>query len=90
MARRPQEELTMLGEVKSSIGLGIGVIDIKDNQVETPAQVAARIENAARVVGMERIQYVHPDCGFWMLPRFVADAKMKALAAGRNLFAVKK
>lgn len=86
MARRPQEELAMLREVKFSIGLGIGVIDIKDNQVETPEQVAARIERAAKVVGVERIQYVHPDCGFWMLPRFVADAKMKALVTGRDLF----
>jgi len=90
MARRPQEELTMLREVKSSIGLGIGVIDIKDNQVETPEQVAARIEHAAQVVGVERIQYVHPDCGFWMLPRFVADAKMKALVEGRDLFEGKR
>ena len=90
MARRPQEELTMLREVKSSIGLGIGVVDIKDNQVETPAQVAARIEHAAKVVGVERIQYVHPDCGFWMLPRFVADAKMRALVEGRDLFVEKR
>ena len=90
MARRPQEELSMLREVKSSIGLGIGVIDIKDNQIETPEQVAARIEHAGRVVGVERIQYVHPDCGFWMLPRFVADAKMRALVAGRDLFAGKR
>jgi len=86
MARRPQEELTMLREVKSSIGLGIGVIDIKDNQIETPEQVAARIDHAARIVGVERIQYVHPDCGFWMLPRFIADAKMRVLVLGRNLF----
>ncbi len=86
MARRPQEELAMLREVKASIGLGIGVIDIKDNQVESPEQVAARIEHAAKVVGAERIQYVHPDCGFWMLPRFVADAKMRALVEGKNLF----
>lgn len=90
MARRPQEELTMLRDVKTAIGLGIGVIDIKDNQIETPEQVAARIEQAGRVVGVERIQYVHPDCGFWMLPRFVADAKMRALVAGRDLFAGKR
>jgi 5-methyltetrahydropteroyltriglutamate--homocysteine methyltransferase len=90
MARRPQEELAMLRDVTASIGLGIGVIDIKDNQVESPEQVAGRIEHAAKVVGAERIQYVHPDCGFWMLPRFVADAKMRALVEGRDLFMGKK
>ncbi|MCO6456909.1 MAG: cobalamin-independent methionine synthase II family protein [Pirellulaceae bacterium] len=86
MARRPQQELPMLRDVKPSLGLGIGVIDIKDNEVETPELVAGRIERAARELGEERIRYVHPDCGFWMLPRSVADAKMRALVAGRDLF----
>jgi 5-methyltetrahydropteroyltriglutamate--homocysteine methyltransferase len=87
IARRPEAELTMLREVKASLGLGIGVIDIKDNEVETPEEVARRIDRAARELGPERIHYVHPDCGFWMLPRSVADAKMHALVAGRDLFA---
>jgi 5-methyltetrahydropteroyltriglutamate--homocysteine methyltransferase len=87
IARRPEIELTMLRDVRPELGLGIGVIDIKDNEVETPEEVARRIENAARVLGVERIRYVHPDCGFWMLPRTVADGKMRSLVAGRNLFA---
>ena len=86
IARRPDVELSMLKDVKSSLGLGIGVIDIKDNEVETPAEVARRIERAAQEIGGDRIHYVHPDCGFWMLPRSVADAKMRALVAGRDLF----
>jgi 5-methyltetrahydropteroyltriglutamate--homocysteine methyltransferase len=87
IARRPARELEMLKEVKESMGLGIGVIDIKDNEVESPIEVARRIEVAAGVLGVERIRFVHPDCGFWMLPRSVADAKMQALVAGRDLFA---
>jgi 5-methyltetrahydropteroyltriglutamate--homocysteine methyltransferase len=87
IARRPEVELDMLRDVRPGLGLGIGVIDIKDNEVETPEEVARRIETAARKLGPERIQYVHPDCGFWMLPRSVADAKMRSLVAGRNLFA---
>jgi 5-methyltetrahydropteroyltriglutamate--homocysteine methyltransferase len=86
IARRPQQELTMLTEVKPEIGLGIGVIDIKDNEVESPESVAQRIEAAADALGAERIKYVHPDCGFWMLPRSVSDGKMRNLVAGRNLF----
>lgn len=86
IARRPEAELTMLKDVKTSLGLGIGVIDIKDNEVETPEIVARRIERAADELGAQRIAYVHPDCGFWMLPRSVADAKMRALVAGRDLF----
>ena len=86
IARRPREELLLLKDVKPSLGLGIGVIDIKDNEVESPEAVARRIEQAVSTLGQERIQYVHPDCGFWMLPRSVADAKMRSLVAGRNLF----
>jgi len=87
IARRPAQELAILKDVKPQLGLGIGVIDIKDNEVETAECVAQRIEHAANALGLERIQYVHPDCGFWMLPRSVADGKMRALVAGRNLFA---
>jgi 5-methyltetrahydropteroyltriglutamate--homocysteine methyltransferase len=87
IARRPEAELTMLRDVRPELGLGIGVIDIKDNEVEAPETVARRIEKAAGLLGVERIAYVHPDCGFWMLPRSVADAKMRSLVAGRNMFA---
>ena len=86
MARRPDTELNLMQNVRSEIGLGIGVVDIKDNEVESPEIVAHRIEQAAAVLGAERIRYVHPDCGFWMLPRSVADAKMRSLVHGRNLF----
>jgi 5-methyltetrahydropteroyltriglutamate--homocysteine methyltransferase len=37
------------------------------------------------VLGAERVRWVHPDCGFWMLHRSVADRKMRALVAGRDL-----
>ncbi len=86
MARRPNDEINVLRDVDERIGLGIGVIDIKDNEVESAEAVARRIERAAEVLGVERIQYVHPDCGFWMLPRSVSDAKMRCLVAGRDQF----
>jgi len=86
IARRPAPELALLRDVKRDLGLGIGVIDIKDNEIESPSLVGQRIERAAKELGVERIQYVHPDCGFWMLPRSVADGKMRSLVVGRDLF----
>jgi len=68
------------------IGIGLGVIDVKVNTVETPELVAKRIEQAVRAVGDGRIRWVHPDCGFWMNKRSVADRKMEALVRGRDLF----
>ena len=85
-ARRGYDELEAFKELREDISLGLGVIDIKDNVVETPETVASRIEQAVEVLSAERIKWVHPDCGFWMLPRTVADAKMAALVKGRDLF----
>jgi 5-methyltetrahydropteroyltriglutamate--homocysteine methyltransferase len=39
-----------------------------------------------KTVGDGRIRWVHPDCGFWMNKRSVADRKMEALVKGRDLF----
>jgi 5-methyltetrahydropteroyltriglutamate--homocysteine methyltransferase len=84
-ARRGDSELEVFTDVKPEIQLGIGVIDIKDSEVESESTVAGRIERAIEVLGVERVRWVHPDCGFWMLTREVADAKMVALVAGRDL-----
>jgi 5-methyltetrahydropteroyltriglutamate--homocysteine methyltransferase len=54
--------------------------------VETPEAIARSIENAERVIGAGRVRYIHPDCGFWMLKRNIADGKIRALAQGRDLF----
>lgn len=86
LARRPKVEIELLKDVKPEIGLGVGVIDIKDNEIETPEKVARRIERICEVVSPERVAYVHPDCGFWMLPRSVADGKIEALVKGRDQF----
>ena len=85
-ARRGYDELQAFRDLDPRIGLGLGVIDIKDNGIEAPDLVAHRIEHAAKILGPERVRYVHPDCGFWMLQRTVADAKMRSLVAGRNLY----
>lgn len=61
-------------------------IDVKDLAVETPETVAGRIRRAVDALGPERVRYVHPDCGLWMLPRGVADGKLAALVAGRDLY----
>ena len=68
------------------IALGVGVIDIKVNHIETADEVAARIEAVEKKVGPGRVKWVHPDCGFWMLKRSIADRKMEALVRGRDKY----
>ena len=85
-ARPGDAELAVFTDLRPEIALGIGVIDIKDNAVEPPDLVARRLERAVTVLGPERVKWAHPDCGFWMLSRMVADRKMAALVAGRDLY----
>jgi 5-methyltetrahydropteroyltriglutamate--homocysteine methyltransferase len=85
-AHRGYNELEYFKDLRSGIGIGLGVVDIKSTVIETPGLIAKRLEHAAKVLGADRIRYIHPDCGFWMLKRSVANAKIRTLTAGRNLF----
>ena len=85
-ARRGYDELEVFTDLRDDIALGIGVIDVKDNEVESPDEVAGRIEYAVRILGEPRVRWVHPDCGFSWIARSVADRKMVALVQGRNRF----
>jgi 5-methyltetrahydropteroyltriglutamate--homocysteine methyltransferase len=85
--RREFSDIEKLKELRPDLKIGIGVIDVKDSQIESAATVAGRIERLANALGEDRIAYVHPDCGLQHLPIPVADGKLHALAAGRNLFA---
>ena len=85
-AHRGYNELEFLKGLRPEIGIGLGVVDIKSTVVETPELIAERLEHAANVLGENRVRYIHPDCGFWMLKRSIANAKIQALTLGRNLF----
>ncbi len=85
-AHRPLEELEVFRDLRPEIGLGLGVVDIKSTVVESADSIAHQIERAEGLLGEGRVRYIHPDCGFWMLKRSIADAKIRALTAGRDLF----
>jgi len=90
LAHRPASDLEVLREVNPRLGIGLGVVDIKVNHVETPEEIARAIERAEKTLGPGRVRYVHPDCGFWMLKRTIADRKIAALAKGRDLYLGRK
>jgi 5-methyltetrahydropteroyltriglutamate--homocysteine methyltransferase len=62
----------------------LGVIDLADMQVESPATVAARIERALPHARAEDI-IACTDCGMKYLPRDVAFGKMCSLVEGARL-----
>jgi 5-methyltetrahydropteroyltriglutamate--homocysteine methyltransferase len=85
-AHRPPNELEVFRGLRPEIGLGLGVVDIKSTEIENADTVARAIERAAKMLGPERVRYVHPDCGFWMLKRSIADGKIRALVLGRDQY----
>ena len=85
-AHRPPEELAVFKDLRPEIGMGLGVVDIKRTEIESADSIARAIEAAERAIGAGRVKYIHPDCGFWMLKRSIADGKIRALAQGRDLY----
>ena len=83
-ARRGGEDLELFREFKVPFELGAGVIDVKDNSVETPDIVAERIRKTMKVVPPEKL-YVLPDCGLFHLPRDIAFAKLRAMVEGARI-----
>lgn len=86
LAHRPPSDIDALRHIDKRIALGIGVVDVKVNHIETADEVAFRIAAVEKKVGEGRVRWVHPDCGFWMLKRSVADRKMESLTRGRDLY----
>ncbi len=83
-ARRGGEDLDVFKQLPAPFQLGVGVIDVKTQAVETPDVVAERIRKALEVVPAERM-FILPDCGCFHLPRDVAFAKLCAMVEGTKI-----
>jgi 5-methyltetrahydropteroyltriglutamate--homocysteine methyltransferase len=83
-ARRGGEDLDLFHEFSAPFEVGVGVIDVKTQAVETPEMVAERIRKALEFIPKERV-VVLPDCGCLHLPRNVAFAKLCAMVEGTRL-----
>jgi len=79
-AAQPRLDLSVLKALAPK-GVMLGVIDLGSEEVETPAQVAARIRAALKFVAPDKL-VVAPDCGMKYLPREVAFGKLVSLVEG--------
>jgi 5-methyltetrahydropteroyltriglutamate--homocysteine methyltransferase len=82
-AAQPKLDLGILNDLAGK-AIMLGVIDLSDPNVESPAEVAARIRAALAYVRPERLVPA-PDCGMKYLPRDTAFGKLKALSEGAHL-----
>jgi len=85
-ANREMAEIEILRDVTDAGGdVAAGVIDVKNYHLESPTEVAARIDAVLGTgVPADRLTLV-PDCGFSQTARWATTAKLTALVAGRDL-----
>jgi 5-methyltetrahydropteroyltriglutamate--homocysteine methyltransferase len=62
----------------------LGVINLADQTVESPEQVAGRIRRALPFVDPHKL-LIAPDCGMKYLPRESAFGKLQAMVAGAGI-----
>ena len=80
-ARRGADDLQLFKEFAPPFALGLGVIDVKTHDVESPGIVSDRIRRALEIIPAEKL-LVSPDCGCVNLPREVAFNKLAAMTEG--------
>ena len=83
-SNREMSEHDLWSEFDVDRELGAGVIDVKSFYVEKPEDVAERIRLLLQHTPAEKL-YVNPDCGFFQLPRWITQLKLKAMVEGTAL-----
>ena len=76
--------LELFKQYKTDKEVAVGVIDVKDEQVETADTVARRIRQALKFIPVERMTIV-PDCGMKFMPRERAFGKLRAMVEGTRI-----
>ncbi len=84
MASREFAELERTAEIAETKDVAVGVIDVKNYYVETPQDVAARIDACLHHVPAERLT-VAPDCGLSQTARWAARQKLASMVQGAHL-----
>jgi 5-methyltetrahydropteroyltriglutamate--homocysteine methyltransferase len=80
-ARKGPDDLRLIRQYDWQSALGLGVVDVKSPEVESPELVAARIRRGLEYVPPSRLM-INPDCGLRHLPPGIARLKLRAMVAG--------
>jgi 5-methyltetrahydropteroyltriglutamate--homocysteine methyltransferase len=76
--------LDLFKKYKTDKEVVVGVIDVKEEAVETQEVIAQRIRQALQYIPAEKM-YISPDCGMKFMPRERAFAKLKAMVEGTKM-----
>src|SRR5438105_1627730 len=76
-------------ELPQNVKVGLGCVDVRFPEIDTPQTIAARVQKALEHVATQRL-WLNPDCGFapgkdHEIPLEEAYLKLKNLASGAKL-----
>jgi 5-methyltetrahydropteroyltriglutamate--homocysteine methyltransferase len=81
MVSREFSELEIIEELAERVDVGVGVVDVKNYYIETPEDIARRIERCLRFVPADRLS-VSPDCGLSQTARWASQRKLANMVTG--------
>lgn len=81
MASREFAELEVIGQIAAEKDVAVGIVDVKSYYVETPADIAERVQDCLRHAPAERLAFA-PDCGLSQTARWAARQKLANMVAG--------
>jgi 5-methyltetrahydropteroyltriglutamate--homocysteine methyltransferase len=79
------EVLNLFQEYEDKREIGLGVLDVHRDEVETPEKVADRLRRAVKILGDPRRIWVNPDCGLRTRKLSIAYQKLESMRAGVRL-----
>jgi 5-methyltetrahydropteroyltriglutamate--homocysteine methyltransferase len=79
--RKGYEDLEVIRRFEWDRALGLGVMDVKTEQVESAELITQRIHRALGTFPANKL-ITNPDCGLRHLPAHVARSKLSAMVEG--------
>lgn len=84
MANREFAEIELLAPFAEKMDVAVGVVDVKNYYVETPEDVAERIQRCLKYVPAGKLS-VAPDCGLSQTARWAARKKLANMVKGAHI-----
>ena len=84
MANREFAEIELIETFGKKMDVAVGVIDVKSYYIETPEDVASRIQKCLEYIPADKLS-VAPDCGLSQTARWAAKKKLSNMVAGARM-----
>jgi 5-methyltetrahydropteroyltriglutamate--homocysteine methyltransferase len=84
MANREFAEIELLKPFAERMDVSVGIVDVKNYYIETPQEIAERIQRCLQYVPAEKLS-VAPDCGLSQTARWAARQKLVNMVKGAKM-----